>query len=255
MIRYLIGIKALLDNDPLMNKLVFGSFLDDGGDAEKSVQKYFKFVYDYLLMVSKPNHVYEWEGLSGYWFLRDLVEGQPSPTLGRRFLSPIASKYSSPGRSFTLPENHEGIDLYKDESTISKAHPEDQALLVTHGQCLYIGEFKGYNGGKVAIFRHRQLSGSQVLSVYGHLEKVYDLSIGVEYPIHYPIGEIMNDHSHTEPFLHFAMAYGGTWDTDLKDRPSIPLNVGASWIKARYMNPLNLMSGGFGSSGGNYIVL
>jgi hypothetical protein len=245
MIRYLIGIKALLDDDPLMNQLVFGNFLYDGSDAAQAVQKYFKFVYDYLLIVSRPINVYEWEGRTGYWFLRDLVDGRSSPTIGRRFLAPLAGKYSSPGRLFTRPANHEGIDLYRDEDSFANIKQPDQALLVTHGKCIHIGELKGCNGGQVVIFRHRQMSGSQVLSVYGHLEKLNDLSIGTEYPIHYPIGEMINDHSHTDPFLHFAMAYGGTWDTDLKERTYIPLNVGASWIKSRYMNPLNLMSGGF----------
>ena len=80
--------------------------------------------------------------------------------------------------------------------------------------------------------------------MYGHLDQVYDLNIGTQYPIHYPVGEIKKDHENIDPFLHFAMAYGGTWNTDLKARPSIPQNVGASWIKARYLTPFCLMDGG-----------
>jgi hypothetical protein len=106
----------------------------------------------------------------------------------------------------------------------------------------------------MAIFRHRQLNGSQVLSVYGHLDGVYDLQIDAQYPINYPIGEIKQDLEHTEPFLHFAMAYGGTWETDLNKRSSIPLNAGASWIRDRYQNPFILMSGGYGASPMQYPV-
>ncbi|GAJ12068.1 unnamed protein product, partial [marine sediment metagenome] len=44
------------------------------------------------------------------------------------------------------------------------------------------------------------------------------------------------------------------WNTDLKARASIPQNVGASWIKARYLNPFNLIDGGYGSSPSGYQV-
>ncbi|MFC1923717.1 hypothetical protein ACFLY4_10570, partial [Chloroflexota bacterium] len=124
-------------------------------------------------------------------------------------------------------------------------------LLVTNGICIYLGENDGCSGGRSAIFRHRQLNGSQVLSVYGHLDQVFDLNIGTQYPIHYPVGDIKKDHENIDPFLHFAMAYGGTWNTDLEARPSIPQNVGASWIKARYFNPFNLMDGGHGGTSDN----
>ena len=127
-----------------------------------------------------------------------------------------------------------------------------RAYLASNGECIYLGEFTGYCGGLAAIFRHRQLNGSQVLTVYGHLERVDDLQVGVTYPIMYPLGLIKQDLEHTDPFLHFAMAYGGTWQTDLRDRPVIPLNVGASWIKDRYQNPFNLMTGGFGAGPKSY---
>jgi hypothetical protein len=68
------------------------------------------------------------------------------------------------------------------------------------------------------------------------------------------IGEITQDQQHSDPFLHFALAYGGTWETDLKKRTSIPRNAGASWIKERYQNPFNLMSGGFGGPPIGYAV-
>ncbi|GAG19324.1 unnamed protein product, partial [marine sediment metagenome] len=154
MIRYLIGAKALLENDPIMNQLVFGSYLLEELDTLRAVQKYFKFVYDHLLLVSKPNRVYEWEGLSGYWFLSDLLDNRPgSTTIGRRFLSPLTGKSSSPGRSFTLPANHEGIDLHREEITNHiNTSLEGQSLLVSDGICIYLGENDGCCGGRSAIF-------------------------------------------------------------------------------------------------------
>ncbi|MCK4725183.1 MAG: N-acetylmuramoyl-L-alanine amidase, partial [Anaerolineales bacterium] len=46
--RYLIGAKAMLDNDPQMNQLVFGNFLYEQKDTLQAVKRYFKYVYDYL---------------------------------------------------------------------------------------------------------------------------------------------------------------------------------------------------------------
>ena len=256
LIRYLIGAKALLENNPHMNELVFGNFLRDEFDTLHAVNRYFKFVYDYLLMISRPVRVYEWEAVSGFWFLNDLLDNRPEGmVLGRRFTPPISGEYSSPGRSFISPENHEGVDLHRTE--MDKAFhvvQDNQALLTANGSCVHIGDFDGCTGGKLVIFRHRQLSGSQVLSIYGHLDQTYDLKLDAEYPIHYPIGEFRQDQEHTDPFLHFALAYGGTWESDLKNRTSIPLNAGASWIRDRYLNPFSLMSGGFGSASVQYPV-
>jgi hypothetical protein len=254
--RYLVGAKALIDNDPYMNQLVFGNFLQEELDTIQAVRKYFKFVYDYLLMVSKPRRVYEWEGVSGYWFLNDLLDNRPGETvISRRFRSPLSGRFSSPGRSFISPENHEGVDLHREINGSKFNRLEDgHAELVANGVCVFVGEYAGCSGGQLAIFRHRQLNGSQVLSVYGHLDRVNDLKVGEQYPIRHPIGEIMQDLEHSDPFLHFAMAYGGTWDSDLKERPSIPINVGASWIRDRYQNPFALMSGGYGHPSGSYPV-
>lgn len=256
LVRYLVGAKALIENDHYMNQLVFGNFLRDELDTLQAVNRYFKFVYDYLLMISKPVRVYEWEGLSGYWYLRDLFTSRPDDiAISRRFRKPLYGKISQPGRVFINPTNHEGADVYHDTAEIDGNDPrERKAFLTADGTCIYVGDFASCNGGQMAIFRHRQLNGSQVLSIYGHLDQVYDLEIGTQYPLNYPIGEIMQDLEHTEPFLHFAMAYGATWETDLKDRSSIPLNAGESWIKDRYLNPFNLMSGGIGSSPMQYPV-
>ncbi len=256
LIRYLVGAKALIENDPYMNQLVFGNFLREEVDTLQAVNRYFKFVYDYLLMISKPVRVYEWEGLSGYWYMRDLFDNRPGDiAIGRRFRMPLYGKVSQPGRVFTNPSNHEGADIYHDIAETSGVDQrERKAFLTADGTCIYVGEFTACYGGQMAIFRHRQLNGCQVLSVYGHLDRVYDLDIDSQYPLNYPIGEIMQDLEHTEPFLHFAMAYGGTWETDLKKRSSIPLNVGESWIRDRYQNPFILMGGGYGASPSHYPV-
>ena len=254
--RFLIGAKAMLENDPRMNQLVFGNFLYEQVDTLQATQRYFKYVYDYLLMVSRPRFVYEWEGQSGYWFLDDLLDNQPGGTLiSSRFISPLTGEFTSPGRTFTSPDNHEGIDMHREISSFDRNDPNhSQAHLTADGECIYLGDFSGCCGGLMAIFRHRQRNGSQVLSIYGHLDNIEDIKVGSQYPLMYPLGAIKQDLEHSDPFLHFAMAYGGTWDTDLKERPAIPLNVGASWIRDRYQQPFNFMDGGFGGPRGSYPV-
>ena len=37
--------------------------------------------------------------------------------------------------------------------------------------------------------------------------------------------------------LHFAVAYGAAWETDLNRHPFPLLNAGSTWIRARYMDP------------------
>jgi hypothetical protein len=254
--RLLLGTKAMLENDPQMNSLVFGNFLYEQIDTLQATQRYFKYVYDYLLMVSTPRAAYEWEGISGYWFLNDLLDNKSGSTpISRRFISPLSGEFTSPGRLFTSPTNHEGVDMHRDRDYFDRNDQlTSHAYLAADGECIYQGDFTGCCGGKTIIFRHRQRNGSQVLSVYGHLDALMNIKIGSQYPMKYPLGEIKQDLDHTDPFLHFAMAYGGTWNTDLRDQPSIPLNVGASWIRARYQHPFNLMDGGYGSPHASYSV-
>ena len=65
---------------------------------------------------------------------------------------------------------------------------------------------------------------------------------------------ILVDYGSSGSLLHFAVAYGGTWDTDLKKRTSIPRNAGESSIRECNQNPFYLISGGFGNSGVSYQV-
>jgi hypothetical protein len=40
-----------------------------------------------------------------------------------------------------------------------------------------------------------------------------------------------------EGFLHFAIAYGATWDSFLQHRAILPSDVSADWIQRRYIDP------------------
>jgi hypothetical protein len=231
LIRYLIGLKALYENDQVMKQLVFGQFYDLSGDTSLAVQKYFKFIRDYLVLVSYPYQVFEWETVCRFFNVYDdLFDHAGAPMLDGYLAAPVDGNIRLNGGKFLEPENHEGIDLYCDSSTMpTKVH------LISEGVCIYTGTSKGYHPGKTAIFRHHLPQGAEIITVFSHLSSLGDLSVGEKYAQGYPIGFIEDDNK--QRFLHFAAAYGATWETDLKNCPDIPANVGATWIKFRYLNP------------------
>ena len=113
--------------------------------------------------------------------------------------------------------------------------------LMSEGVCLYTGENHRCHPGKTALFSHIQPDGAQVLTVYGNLNDLGNLYAGELYPTGYPVGTLASLRLHQVPSLHFAVAYGATWDTDLQVNPTIPINAGTNWIQDRYQNPLEVL--------------
>lgn len=237
LIRYLLGVKALIENDDLMKALVFGQFQTKGGDPALAVRDYFRFVRDYFVMVSTPRKVYEWDGMTKFWGMEARLQGiKTASSQANKWLAPILGSFASQGSSFLDPENHEGVDLYSD-----LVRRQDGASTTIHlaalGECMYTGMMEGCRLGQLAIFRHRPLDGAETLSIYGHLNGLGEVRVGRSYPQGYTIGSIERGIGHFNPFLHYAVAYGATWNTDLANHPTVPLNAGASWIRDRYMDP------------------
>ena len=239
LVRYLIGVKALLDHDEGMKHLVFENFVYADLDLGAAVQRYFRFTHDHLLLVSTPQRTYEWEIASGFWHTYDrLTNAGTGVPVARQIALPVAGEIASHGKLFTDPHNHEGIDLYRHLAKLKISSALVQPVsLIADGVCLFIGPTGGCSSGKIAIFRHRPLDGGEVLSVYGHLHEIGELQVGGNYPLGFRVGAIAGDTPRKEPFLHFAIAYGGTWKTDLSKHPRIPLNVGSTWINQRYAHP------------------
>jgi N-acetyl-anhydromuramyl-L-alanine amidase AmpD len=246
-IRFLLGVKALIEKDEKMKRLVFGSFLGPEGNSQYAIDKYFKFVRDFLMLVGRPQQVYEWESLCGYWLVHDAVTGSfPSPddSTAYRFTPPLTglgiSNYPT-GYSFLTPENHEGVDLYLDSAYggFLTAHYEP-VQLVTKGTCIYAGEGGGMHPGKLAMFRHRQADGAEIISIFSHLSEFGNLQIGNSYPVGFPVGSIRIRKGYPT-FLHLAIAYGSTWDLDLQRKPDIPPNAGLTWIQERFLEPVQYM--------------
>jgi hypothetical protein len=242
-LRFLLGIKALIQPDPLMKLLVFGQYLGADGDMQKAVARYFRLARDYHVLTSKPDQVYAWEALSQYWPVQHLVD--PNVTLLKtagHFAAPIAGEFIKNGYEFLVPDNHEGIDLHHPipRGAVRPEKPAD-VQLVAPGQCLYLGEVHDCHAGRMAIFRHQQPDNAQILSIYGHLSELGDLRAGQIYPAEAYIGRVDNNSIGCGRFLHFAVAYGAAWDLDLKEQPAIPSGAGPTWIRERYLEPVEYL--------------
>jgi hypothetical protein len=243
LVRFLTGVKALVEGNPGMMKRVFGPFLNGGRDPEAAVRAYFKFVRDYLVLTSNPRSVHEWESISGYWFVVDQLPGQASgPQLVREILPPISGPLAQKGFIFLKPDNHEGVDLYLENA----GQGTSPVLLVAPGVCLYVGEARNNCGQAAtdlaAIFRHRAPDGADFLTIYNHLSELNEMRLGSSYPPSYRVGTTLHEEYQPGGYLHYAVAYGATWDTDLKKGPNIPLNAGEAWIRLRYFQPGNFLN-------------
>ena len=156
------------------------------------------------------------------------------------FYSPIGGEKMHFGSEFLKPDNHEGIDIF-----VSQAARRMDPTVVrscANGICLYHGKGRGIHYQQISIFRHRQPDGAEVVSMIGNLTKSAEIQIGRYYPEGYPLGEIDCQATSTVDFTHFAVAYGATWETDLCHNPSIPPEVGTTWIRQRFLDPLTYLT-------------
>jgi hypothetical protein len=243
LIRYLVGVKALVENDEKMFQLVFGQFIGADLDAREAVRKYLKFTRDYLLLVCNQRGVYEWESISNYWLTYDLFSDDSSTAqVANQFNWPINGKGQFTGYTYLAPPNHEGIDVSPEKTALTPPFFSEPAInLVANGKCLFVGEGGGHCRGKVAIFRHRQTDGAEIISIYRHLTQYGEIKVGKQYPKGYPIGSITGGKTHDDSFLHFALAYAATWDSDPKNSTTPPLNATGVWIRERFMHPYDYL--------------
>ena len=238
LIRLLLAVKALVDQDPVMLELVFGRF-NKANTPVQAVLKYLAFIRDYLVLVGRPKQVYTMEVLSNYWLLVDSVSGKKQiPDTGNRFIYPLQGSYSLKGDGFLNPGNHEGVDLYPQDN----AQPSTPVFLVADGVCLFVGRSYGYCPGLSVVFKHRQPDGSEILSLYGRLSEVEDLHTGSFYYCGRRIGEVESPVSYAERFLHFAIAYAAVWEADISGLGYVPVDANAAWIRERFMPPLEYLA-------------
>lgn len=242
-IRYLIGVKALLENDSQMKKLVFGEFVDENKDRESASKKYFDFVRDYLVITSTPENVYKWEATSKYWFVYDHLYKKEKTLIADTFQMPVQKvegKNISYGYRFLKPEYHEGIDINLRGTGEINEDLGTPINLVANGECIFAEKISGSFGlGNTAMFKHRLPNGSEVITSYAHLNEIgHDIKVGNQYKVGQRVGTMGNTNGQLDSHLHFAIAYGATWDIYLSYKPYVPNSVDSSWVRLRYIDPL-----------------
>lgn len=241
LMRFLIGIKALVERDAEMMQLVFGQFLDASGGPAQAVSRYFRFVRDQLVLVGTQRQVYEWEATCHYWVSCARV-ANTQLGIASNFQTPFEELQLSRTLNFLHPENHEGVDLLiRGAKNRYNSIATTDVRLVADGTCLFTGEIDRCIPGQAAIFNHYQQDGAQILTVFGNLSSLGNLQAGKRYPGGYHVGAIESTRFRWNPSLHFAIAFGATWDTDLRAQPFIPFNAGTSWILSRYLDPLTYL--------------
>jgi len=242
-IRYLVGVKALLENDPQMKELVFGQFVDKNEDRKGASKKYFDFIRNYLVLTATPKEVYQWEANSKYWFFYDHLYKKEKTLIADTFQMPVQKvegKNIVYGNKFLNPEYHEGIDINLQATYKINEDLGTPIGLVANGECIFAEKIPGSLGlGNTIMFKHRLPNGSEVITSYGHLDEIGEIiKVGKKYKIGQRIGTMGNTNGQLDSHLHFAVAYGATWDIHLSYKPYVPNSVNAAWISQRFINPL-----------------
>jgi murein DD-endopeptidase MepM/ murein hydrolase activator NlpD len=241
--RLLLGLKALTENDPQMNQLVFGPFLQEGMNTQEATRQYFDFVRDYLVLVNWgfPQKVFEWESETKYWTIYDRLfrEGPPLP-IADSFRMPIDGEIRY-GNTFLQPENHEGTDFNTGEPYEVMGDLGTPILAIANGECIFAEEIPGHGLGKVVMLKHRLPEGAEVISLYGHLNDI-EIQTGNICQKGQEIATMGASGGQSDSHLHLAIAYGATWDTDLSHRAYVPSSVSATWIRRRYLDPITFIN-------------
>jgi hypothetical protein len=241
LVKYLIGIKALIDEDEEMKALVFDPF-DGDVNPHNPVRPYFNFIRDYLLLTTSPQQVYQWDAWSKFLFTFDALFKNPSEQfLADEFCHPLVEPTWQPGYRFLAPGGHEGVDIYPKTRNNHHQNQEQPVHLIANGECVHIGEYRGFHKGQLAIFKHRQKDGSEILSCYAHLVINRKIKVGVNYSRGWVIGKIHTPPGPPHGYLHLSIAYGPSWEIFLKDSPNIPLNAGPVWIRLYFIDPLEFL--------------
>jgi hypothetical protein len=242
LIKHLIAVKALVDPDPDLKQLVFGPFLEVAGTREKAVVAYFRYLREYLFLTASPQHIYEWDAWSKYLPTYEvLTNGNPQPDGCHTHFAPLDAPTWQGRFTYLNPENHDGIDIYPAPQTVAGSDQERQVYLLASGTCIHLGNSTGIHDGLLAVFRHRQADGSEIITSYGHLDEFVGLQVGNDYSGGQVIGKINTSKSAPHGYLHFSVAYGPAWEISLHDNPNTPLNAGPTWIRNHFLDPASLL--------------
>ncbi len=243
--RYLLGVKALLDKDAALCACVFGPFWAEGMPLTAAAQAYFQWVRAYLVLVGLPFQVYLWEAATGFWSIADQLSAAPVAfPVAECFDWPCASAQNAADGGLAASPGQAGIDLYPAALQEGGTEVQAEVFLAANGLCLLAGRGLLYQSGYSAVFRHRQPDAAEVLTIYSHLDELGEIRESQFYAAGAPVGKLLKPAYHGQrAYLHFAIAYGAAWETDLHTLAQLPLNATADWIQPRFLDPQAYLAG------------
>lgn len=247
-LRYLIGLQALISADTTLMELVFSSFKQSNRINWVSVLDYFSFLRNFFVLVGYPDQLYHWEAKVNFWTMQQVYQRKAGVSLQaqlRPFTKmrlPLGERVAIKKDGFLKPAHHEGVDLFLAD-TVDAFSTTDlvDVNLVTEGECLFTGYGSVCANGYLAIFRHLQEDGAEILTLYSHMHTLQDIRVGEFYRQGHRIGTIQATGPLGEGFLHFAVGYGATWETVLRNIRYIPVEVQPEWILRRYISPMEVL--------------
>ncbi len=251
-LRYYLGVLALVQGSEEDRELYFGPFMEEGLDREKAVENYFKALRQYLMMLSTPQEIQQWDRATGYWSLDDtLFETGELLPVANHFAYPVPVEIKTPGgyqhlaAEFDKEGNkkgtfHIGEDFNIANGNQDKGHPFSA---IGAGQVVYAGYV--YNGlGNLIIIRHRLPDGSQVYSRYAHLEDSYVEMGQMVRPLEI-IGTIGRSGRGNDPdfyaHLHLDLAYEETYERFLVTDPGYYFNESWEAVDRYFLDPLEFI--------------
>ncbi|MEK6256631.1 MAG: N-acetylmuramoyl-L-alanine amidase, partial [Chloroflexota bacterium] len=249
LIRMLIGLLALKRNDEELIELVFGQFIDTKKQLSDGIKDYFQFIRDYLLLVSDPAKVFVFEKYSKYLLVREALNngGNNEISIAGSFIFPVHGAGRISEVNNLAQNNHAGLDVgLEDETAGGVANLVKHIQLIGDGNCIHLGESNDGHWGKTIMFRHRLADASEIISIYANLIDIEELAVGGFYSKGSEIGSAAVRDGLFPGFLHFSIAYGGTWETDLDNRPFVPATVSPTWIRQRFMDPVEFYENMYG---------
>ena len=261
LIRYLVCVQSLVSNDHVAQELVLTPFYSQAARhysnpiihklfnkseilieiKKQAISNYLKYVREYLLLVDTPANVFRWEEYCKFWQVYDhLIPEEKPREIANDFNYPV-KQVDFESRGYFLDQNNrEGINFHRVRSSDTQSD-QFPICLVANGECLYASSSVFYPGKFIAIFKHRLPSSAEILSIYDNLNIATDLKLSNCYKKGQVIGKINSVHSYIPAHLHFAIAFGSTWDIHIKNNQSTPLNAGPTWMQARYLDPIKFL--------------
>lgn len=247
-LRHYMGLWALSGQDNKFKKQVFGDFIKDSEGLDSAVKRYFAANREYLLLLTKPKDVQEWDAETKYHSFKDDLDKKPDFPTADEFVRPV--KHNSGGGYHFGEQIHDKDDpnkllgLFHTGYDFNVGGGDDDLGLpfwpVANGEVVYSGFV--HNGlGNIVIVRHRLPSGSEIYSRYCHLNDRFAKTVGQVVTPHDIIGTIGMSGGQKYAHLHVDICYSATYEMYMKDRPWFYPSGSKQEVEKYFIDPIKFI--------------